>query len=178
MISEESPSTSWLMDISTTSHIVATSVAPVFTLTGVYMPTTAYPELETVYYQGFVSYKIGATDILYPVFSGDRVAEYLSSNVKILGQNNARSEYGTIGTNASTRTSFVGNLRKTISLLNRGRTTYSDVEYIVHTTDTTVDNDDFIAHKTIIVIGADITITQDIAKRDSPRAIIALTDTE
>ncbi len=46
----ESPSTDWMVDYSTTSHIIASLSTSPFSITGVYMPTTAYPELETVYY--------------------------------------------------------------------------------------------------------------------------------
>jgi hypothetical protein len=98
--------------------------------------------------------------------------------VKILGQNNARSEYGTIGTDSNTRMSFINTLRKNISLMNRGRRTYADVDYRVSTTDMSVQDGDFTNHRTIIVIGGDITITENISKRDESLAIIALADEE
>jgi hypothetical protein len=48
---------------------VASPITSPFNLTGTYMPTTAFPELETVYYEGFVHYTVGANDVVYPVFS-------------------------------------------------------------------------------------------------------------
>lgn len=67
-------------------------------------------------------------------------------------------------------------LRKNVTLLNRGRTTYSDVDYKVVTSDTTITDSDFDSHQTIIAVGADITINGNIPKKDKPLAIIALTD--
>ena len=53
------------------------------------------------------------------------------SRVTILGYNNARSEYGTVATTSSIRSKLLSTLRKNISLLTRGRTTFSDVPYLV-----------------------------------------------
>ncbi len=96
--------------------------------------------------------------------------------MKILGQNNARSEYGTIGTNSNTRMSFINTLRKNITLMNRGRTSYTDVEYWIHTGHTSINNGDFTNHRTIVVVGGDVTITANIDEHSESLAIIALAD--
>ena len=81
-----------------------------------------------------------------------------------------------MGTHTNNRTSFINALRKNITLLNRGRTGYTDVEYRVLTSDTTITDSDFADHQTIIAVGADITIDENISKKDKPLAIIALAD--
>lgn len=101
----------------------------------------------------------------------------MASKVKIIGQNNARSEYGTIAMNSNIRMNLMSKIRKNITLLNRGRTTYSDVPYVVYTSNKTITEADFAGdHRSIIVVGADVTIAENISKKDYPLAIIALAD--
>lgn len=67
--------------------------------------------------------------------------------------------------------------RKNIALLSRNRTTYTDVDYRVSTGVTlTVTDASFTDKRTLIVIGGDIYITKNIAKRPHPLALIALAD--
>jgi hypothetical protein len=175
---EISPDSSWVIrDIP--SSLTFSSPTPSFSFSGIYVPLTAYPEIERVYYDGLVHYQVGGIDVVYPVFSGDQTAGYRQSKVKIIGQSNARGEYGKIGTYSNNRTTFFNALRKNVTLLNRGRTTYADVEYKVVTSDTTITDSDFNSHQTIIAVGADITISDNILKDvDAPLAIVALTDSE
>lgn len=170
-----SPDANWIINSTPSSITVATSPLS-YTFSGVYTPNTAYPVIEGVDVYSIIQYTVWATDVAYLADSETSAATYNASRVKILGQNNARSEYGTIGTNSSTRTSFMGTIRKNISLMGRGRTTFGDVRYHIYTTDTSVNNTSFDDNDAIIAIGWDITITSNIAKRDTPLAIIALAD--
>lgn len=113
--------------------------------------------------------------MIYPVDADDQMSEYKSSRIKILGQNNARAEYGTISTTSKSRADVFNQIRKSVALLSRGRTSYTDVPYTVYNTDESINNNSFTDKQTLVVIGKDITITENIAKRsDGPLAIIAL----
>lgn len=170
---------SWIVGVapSTSSLTLSASLlASTYALSGIYMPLTAYPELEDLHYATLIHYHTGGMDIIYPAITGQKSSEFQASHVKILGQNNARSEYGTIATTSRARTDFFNTLRKNISLLSRNRTNYTDANYSVFSAATTVDNASFASKRTIVVIGADVTITEDISKQDVPVAIIALAD--
>jgi len=149
-----------------------------YSFSGIYTPRTAYPTIESVYYHTFIHYMVDGTHVVYRSHHGSSQPVYQASRVKILGQNNARAEYGDIATDNTTRIRGINTLRKNITLLSRGRTTFTDVRYSVHNGDISVNNASLDTHDTIVVIGGDITITTDIARRDSPVALIALADSE
>jgi hypothetical protein len=113
--------------------------------------------------------------VIYPVDSGDQSSQYKASRIKILGQNNARAEYGTISTTSKSRADVFNQIRKMGALLSRGRTSYTDVAYTITTSNQNITNSYFNDKQTIIVVGKDITITENIDKDpDHPLAIIAL----
>lgn len=124
--------TDWIIDFTPTTTLNIANISTNFTFSGTYVPRTAYPEIESLLYYSFVHYVIGGVDIVYPLTSGTTApAEYQTSHVKILGQNNARSEYGTIATSTKSRTDFFNTLRKNIALLTRNRTDFTNTDYNV-----------------------------------------------
>ncbi|MFZ2255463.1 MAG: hypothetical protein WAW59_04255 [Patescibacteria group bacterium] len=116
----QSPDSDWFMDFSSPSSIVVPSVSASFGFTGTYAPKTAYPQIENIKYNSLIHYVVSGIDVVYEATSGQtQSAEYNATRVKILGQNNARSEYGTIGTDTKTRTDFFNTIRKNIALMSR-----------------------------------------------------------
>jgi hypothetical protein len=114
-------------------------------------------------------------EVVYPQAVNMKKSEYKASRIKILGQNNARAEYGTISTTSKSRADVFNQIRKSVALMSRGRTSYTDVPYTIVNTDLSITDASFTDKQTLVVIGKDITITEDIAKRtDHPLAIIAL----
>lgn len=102
-------------------------------------------------------------------------AQYGQSPLRILGQSNLGGQYSGIG--SKSRSDFWNSLRRDIALLSRNRTSYTDVDYLVETGATlTGTNILFNSKRTLITIGQNIVISEDIVKRDHPLAIIALTD--
>ena len=96
--------------------------------------------------------------------------------MKILGQNNLGAQYSGIG--SKNKGDIWNMIRKNTALLSRSRTSYSDVDYHVQTGTLSLRSGSFARNRSYIVIGADIRITENIAQRDTPLAIIALTDGE
>ncbi len=162
--------------IGSPSSITIPSPSSPFGFTGTYVPDTAFPVLENVSIHNFVHYTIGGLDVVYPQASSSRTSEYKASRIKILGQNNARAEYGTISTTSKSRADVFNQIRKSVALMTRNRTSNDpNAPYAVYTTNTDIGDSSFDTKQTMVVIGADITITGDI-ERDSehPLAIIAL----
>jgi hypothetical protein len=113
--------------------------------------------------------------VIYPVDSGDQDSQYKASRIKILGQNNARAEYGTISTTKSSRADVFNQIRKNVALMMRNREDYDNAPYQVYEAHTPIGNNHFTDRQTLVVIGADITITENIDRdTDHPLAIIAL----
>jgi hypothetical protein len=159
---------------------IATMTGSDFSFTGKYMMNmwyTATPENTSV--KTYIYYKTPDNkDILYNSQS-NTLAESIISNarVTILGGSSAG-----LGISGQTRTDLINTLRERIALLSRNRTNYSAADYIVikwnyeiptniWTTDTSNT-----PKRTIIIIGGDITIGENIIYRDHPLAIIALSD--
>lgn len=114
--------------------------------------------------------------MIYPVASGDQVSEYKASRIKILGQNNARAEYGTVSTTSKSRADVFNQIRKSVALMMRNRDDYSNAPYEVYETNTNITDANFNTKKTIVVIGADVMINGNLDRdTDGPLAIIALT---
>ncbi len=144
--------------------------------TGTYTPIIPNPPLESISYKSYITYEIGGIPVLYPSASGNLGwAAYGQSPLRILGQSNVTWQYGGIGSRG--RADFWNATRKNIALLSRNRTTYTDVDYSVFTGSSLMITDaSFTDKRTLIVIGGDIHITENIAKRPHPLALIALTD--
>jgi hypothetical protein len=156
-----------------------------FGFTGTYAAFTNYPHQEWTNYYTYLHYKERdfsntLVDIIYPIDTDIfGVGTYGSSNIKIIGQNNAQWEYGTIITNGGMRAKFFDSIRKNTSNLSRNRTNYTGVNYIIHSGDITVNQSSFNTVRTIITIGGDIHVTSDLLNSTShPYAIIALSDNE
>ncbi len=160
-----------------------------FSLTGTYSPFTAYPTQESVSYATYIHYKdtdlwnlsnnyIVSPDIVYP--SGEWTlwtSEFQASKVKSLGQNNAQGEYGTIGTSKVTRAKLIDSIRKNVAVLSRNRINgYWWTSYIIQNEDFTITWGTFDDKRTIVVIGRNVTISENIGHKDHPLAIIALAD--
>ncbi len=114
--------------------------------------------------------------MIYPVDSGDQDSQYKSSRIQILGQNNARAEYGTISTTKKSRADVFNQIRKNVALMMRNReNNYANAPYQVYESNTNITDAIFADKQTLVVIGADITITESIDRDpDHPIAIIAL----
>ena len=65
-------------------------------------------------------------------------------------------------------------LRKNIAMMSRNRSDYSAAPYTIYTGDMTLTGGSFDAKRSIIVVGGDIRISESIASKDSPLAIIAI----
>jgi hypothetical protein len=166
----------WMMGVSNPSSITIPTLPASFWFTGTYSPYTAYPELEKLAYQSLIHYQIWGIDVIYPVASGDQVSEYKASRIKILGQNNARAEYGTVSTTSKSRADVFNQIRKSVALMMRNRDDYSNAPYEVYETNTNITDANFNTKKTIVVIGADVMINGNLDRdTDGPLAIIALT---
>jgi hypothetical protein len=115
-------------------------------------------------------------EVVYPQAMITKASEYKASRIKILGQNNARAEYGTISTTSKSRADVFNKIRKSVALMTRNReNNYTNAPYEVYETNKNIGNSNFDARQTIVVIGADITITENIDRdSDHPLAIIAL----
>jgi hypothetical protein len=130
--------------------------------------------------QSFVHYNISGNmgmplEVVYPQVVNMKKSEYKASRIKILGQNNARAEYGTISTTSKSRADVFNQIRKSVALMSRGRTSYTDVPYTIVNTDLSITDASFTDKQTLVVIGKDITITENIDRdTDHPLAIIAL----
>ena len=137
--------------------------------------------MEDVSIQGFVHYttlgNFGVPlEVVYPQASSSKTSEYKASRIKILGQNNARSEYGTISTTNKSRADVFNQIRKSVALMTRNRAnSYTNAPYEVYEVNTSIGNSNFDTKQTLVVIGKDIMITEDIDRdSDYPLAIIAL----
>lgn len=115
-------------------------------------------------------------DVVYPQAGINKTSEYKASRIKILGQNNARAEYGTISTTKKSRSDVFNKIRKSVALMMRNRDDYDNAPYQVYGANTNmIGNSSFDTKQTMIVIGKDITITENIDRdSDHPLAIIAL----
>lgn len=158
-------------------------VTGIFSLTGTYSPYSAYPSIEDAGFTAYIHYTgkdnlWSVIDVFYPIGEGILgTSKYQTSSVKLIGQNNARSEYGTIGTSKASKTKLLDAIRKNTALLSRNRTSdYNNTPYIIKNSNFTVTGWTFDTKRTIVVIGGDMRIDENIAKGISPLAIIALTD--
>ena len=114
-------------------------------------------------------------EVVYPQVPITETSQYKASRIKILGQNNARAEYGTISTTSKSRADVFNQIRKSVALMMRNRDDYTNAPYEVYETDTDIFDANFTSKKTLVVIGADITIKNNIDRdSDHPLAIIAL----
>jgi hypothetical protein len=170
--------------------ILSVSTGTSFTFTGTYAPFTAYPTPERVSYGTFIHYTkanlwnpsnyIWSSDIIYASDHGTLwTSEYQASKVKLLGQNNAQGEYGTIGTSKMLRTKLIDTMRKNSTVLSRNRTStdYTGMPYLIQNGWTlTITGGTFDDKRTVVVIGGDIHISTGVIYREKPVAIIALTD--
>lgn len=79
---------------------------------------------------------------------------------------------------------MINSIREKSALLSRNRTNYDDVDYIIRSSGYTIDSSSTLfagepgkmAKRTIIAVGADIHIENNIALSTHPLAIIALAD--
>lgn len=153
-----------------------------FSLSAIYTPHIAQPTVEEISVDGFVHYKatgnLGTSyDVIYQATSRTQNSTFKPSRVKILGQNNAGSQYGTVTTSKNTRSTLINTIRKNAALMSRNRPNYYSVPYTITNWGLTVTDTTFDNKNSIIVIGGNVTIDENIDVRtDSPRAIIALAD--
>ncbi len=153
--------------------VVISTTASAFS--GIYTPHTPDPLLESVSYKSYITYMTGTVRVMYPSASGSLWwAKYGTSSLLILGQNNVWNQYNGIKTSA--KSDIWNTIRKSIALLSRNRTTYTDVDYTISTGATSIDNASFANKRSLIVIWADVTINQNITKKGRPLSIIVLTD--
>jgi hypothetical protein len=152
---------------------IATHTGSDFSFLATYTGRVPTPPLETTVLRTYIQYKNGATDILYQL--PDTLIDApltATQRMRVFGQ---ISEGMWIG--SQNRVSIINKLRESTSLLSRNRSDYTGVDYIIYSGNQTITDATFNTTKrTIIVIGGDITIDTNIALRDHPLAIIALTN--
>lgn len=105
-----------------------------FSLSAIYTPHIAQPTVEEISVDGFVHYKANGNlgmpyDVIYQATSRTQNSTFKPSRVKILGQNNAGSQYGTVTTSKNTRSTLINSIRKNAALMSRNRSSYTDVDY-------------------------------------------------
>jgi hypothetical protein len=167
-----------LCDWSGVSSIVTSSVSS-FGYTGTY--TTWLPDAtgESTTMTGYIYYNNGISDILYVTDSNiTDAASPASQRITILGQS-----WEWVSGGARNRVDLINSIREQTHLLSRNRMSYDDIDYLVVNGDYRVSSNTIFdggtgikAKRTIIVLGGDIYIDVDIALRDHPIALIALTD--
>lgn len=162
---------------------IGTSMLPVVIATvasgfsGEYLPAGSPP--DTVTYQSYITYMANGWRFVYPSSNGNLgTALAYQSALKILGQSNITQRSLGVDTSLEVRTDLWNTIRKNVALLSRNRTAYADVDYVILQGDPiTLDASSFDTKRTIVVIGADVTIADTIPlDPDVPYAIIALTD--
>ncbi len=167
-----------ICDWNNLSSIATISSTP-FVSTGTYTTWLASPVSEATTMTGYIYYSNGLSDILYITNIGSiPPATERTQRIRVLGQS---GEW--VGGGALTRVGVISDVRKQIALLNRNRTAYDDVDYLVINGDYSISDmtpfdggTGVKAKRTIIALGGDITIDTNISLRSSPLAIIALTD--
>jgi hypothetical protein len=116
-------------------------------------------------------------DVLYPSLTTTENPTFRETGVKIIGNNNALGEYGSIASSKKVKTDFLSTIRKNVALLSRNRTNYTDINYTISETGLgNITHASFTNKRTLVSIGTDIHITENIAYGDTPLALIALTD--
>lgn len=160
-------------DLWLTSPVVISTSGSSFT--GIYTPHTPDPLLEPVTYKSYITYETGGVRVMY-ASTGSSLwsAKYGTSALLVLGQNNVWNQYN--GVKSSSKYDIWNTIHKTVTLLSRNRTTFNDVDYSISSWNISVNSGSFTNKRSIIVIGADITITGNITQKDHPLSIIALTD--
>jgi hypothetical protein len=159
---------------------IATPTGSDFTFTGTYHSIIPNPPQEKTIVKTYIYYTIGTGEnektVLYNSQSGT-LDESVNSTarVTILGGSSAW-----LGIGGQTRVDIINTLRERIFLLSRNRTDYTTADYLVKNGNYTIPSNIWttdggnIPKRTIIVIGGDITISDDISIQDHPLAIIAL----
>ncbi len=162
---------------------IGTSVLPVVIATmasgfsGEYLPAGSPP--DTVTYQSYITYEANGWRFIYPSSNGNLGTALIhQSALKILGQSNMTQRSLGVDTSLEVRTDIWNTIRKNVALLSRNRTAYADVDYTILRDDPiSIDATSFDTKRTIVVIGADVNITDTIPlDPDVPYVIIALTD--
>lgn len=155
---------------------IATQTGSDFSFLATYTAIAPTPSLESTTLQTYIYYKTGTTDILYQLPDTGVVAPITATQrMRVFGQ---ISEW--LGIGSQNRVNIINKLRENTTLLSRNRSDYTSADYVVYTGsiwNKNIIDTDFNNRRTIIVIGRDITISENISLRDHPLALIALTDT-
>lgn len=155
---------------------IATKSNSSFYLTGTYLGNIPNPDLEGTSIETYIYYQTGLINILY---SGSTFNELALGNptrptqrMQIFGQIN--TFLGLIGW--ENRIDLINTIKKNTTLLSRNRTSYTDVDYLIHSGDIIIDEASFNNKRTIISVGGDIFISTGVTYRNHPLSIIALSD--
>lgn len=152
---------------------ITTTTDSNFVFTGTYSPIVPFTLMEPTTIGTYIHYMVGAIDILYPL--PDKIINdptLTPPRFRVLGQTSS-----SMGVGSQNRINIINTLREKISLLSRNRTDYSTANYTIYTGNQTITDAMFASKRTIIVIGGNITIDDNISLHDRPLALIALTDT-
>ncbi len=151
---------------------IATPASSSFVFTGTYSSLLPIPPLETTSLNSYIHYVLAGKDILYQTHNTTiAVASIVIQRVRIFGQSGKW-----LNLSSQNRLDVINKLKEKIALLSRNRTNYATVNYVVYTGNHTILDAEFAAKRTIISIGWDITIDENISNRTHPLAIIALSD--
>lgn len=151
---------------------IATSSNSNFVFTGTYTSILPTPPLETTSLKSYIHYTMSGNDVLYKTQDITIAAgTIVKQRVRIFGQS---SKW--LHLNSQNRIDIINKLKEKIALLSRNRINYINTNYVVYTGNHTIIDGEFAAKRTIISIGWDITIDENIDNRTHPLAIIALSD--
>jgi hypothetical protein len=151
-----------------------------FVFTGTYASINTTPFSEKIEHSVYVTYSwVNAlaqpTSILYPWNRGSFWDGEVPVRIKILWLTNDAGEYGNLwGGIWKIKPTFMDHLRKNVAMMSRNRSDYSNAPYTIYKGDVTLTGGSFDAKKSIIVVGGDIRISENISQKDSPLAVIAL----
>jgi hypothetical protein len=151
-----------------------------FVFTGTYASINTTPFPEKVEHSVYVTYAwinalAQATSVLYPWNRGTFWDGEVPVRVKVLWLTNDAGEYGNLwGGIWKVKPTFMDQLRKNIAMMSRNRSDYSNAPYTIYNGDVTLTGGSFDTKRSIIVVGGDIRISENIAQKDSPLGVIAL----
>ncbi len=164
--------TNTLCDWSGISSIIATQTGSDYPFFATYTGKIPSPPLESTDLNTYIYYKIGTNDILYKMWGTSIAPPIVTSNrLRVFGQTSDGMNIG-----VQNRVRMINTLREKTALLSRNRTDYTTANYVVYTGNQTLTDASFTDKRTIVVIGWDVTIDTNIARRAHPVAVIALTN--
>lgn len=125
-----------------------------YSFTGLYSPIINLPYIppEPVVASDYISYVADGRTVLYPTtpFSLG-TSTFQNLRIRVLGQSQETSWYNGIAGVRQTKAEFLNTVRKSVTLLSRNRTNYSQADYLYSTTAQNIGASTFDTKRSIIV---------------------------